>query len=82
MSLKTHMSWRRVTTSWCLFYPDIHHEINNSGKIKNQTLFLGQRLLSTAGYPIILTILELWVRRVTIVRFLDSFTMGKSVFPL
>ena len=31
----------------------------------------------TAGYPIILTILDLWVRRVTIVGFLDSFTMGK-----
>ena len=35
----------------------------------------------SAGYPIILTILDLWVRRVTIVGFLDSFTMGKWVFP-
>ena len=35
----------------------------------------------TAGYPIILTILDLWVRRVTIVGFLDLFTMGKWVFP-
>ena len=37
--------------------------------------------LQAAGYPIILTILDLWVRRVTIVGFLDFFTMGKWVFP-
>ena len=34
-----------------------------------------------AGYPIILTILGSWVRRLTIVGFLDSFTMGKCFFP-
>ena len=34
-----------------------------------------------AGYPIILTIVGLLVRKVTIVGFLDSFTMGKWVFP-
>ena len=30
-----------------------------------------------AGYPIILTILGSWVRRLTIVGFLDSKTKGK-----
>ena len=36
---------------------------------------------TAAGYPIILTILDLLVRKLTIVGFLDSFTMGKWGFP-
>ena len=34
----------------------------------------------TAGYPIILTILGSWVRRLTIVGFLDSKTKRKRFF--
>ena len=51
--------------SWC------HYKENS--KLYN--------LLIAAGYPIFLTIVSSWVRRLTIVGFLDSFIMGKWVFP-